>query len=92
MALRKTVDRDAVVRQANQMIAHLATSGTREDQIRREAIIAVTQSILTHPTTAEGDYSSSAYAGFRYLNPPHVVKQANGWDVTTYDDTRIGFY
>jgi hypothetical protein len=72
---RKTVDRATIVEVANRMIAHLADSGTHTDLVKRNAIIAVTQSILL-----EGE----SYAGFSYLNPP--LERPDG---LVYDDSRI---
>lgn len=82
MALRKTVDRETVTAVANRMIAHLAASGTREDQVKREAIFEVATAILQ-----EGN----SYAGFRYLNDPVKVTR-DGWDSLAYDNSRIALY
>jgi len=81
--LRKTVDRQTIVQAANRMISHLAESGTKADADKREAIIAVVNSILM---------DGKSYAGYRYLNDPHYVDQPNGWRTQVYDETRIGFY
>lgn len=74
----QTVRRAVIVERANAMLAHLAESGTHDDQIRREAIIAATESILL---------AGNSYKGFSYLNPPVVV---NG--EKEYDRTRVAYY
>jgi hypothetical protein len=61
MSKRKTIDRDVVVAVANRMIEHLAKSGTHVDQVKREAIIAVSQQILL---------DGNSYHGFSYLAGP----------------------
>lgn len=73
---RTTLDVSQAVATANRMILHLSQSGTREDQIKREAIIAVTSQMLL---------DGNAYRGFRYLNPPTPTMPP------VYDDTRIAF-
>ena len=84
MALRATVRREAIVEQANRMIEHLAASGTREDQVKREAIIAVTSELLL---------KNGAYAGYRYLNPKTLLPPDNdGWRREVWDETRVAFY
>jgi len=82
MALRKTIDRDVIVTVANRMIEHLSESGTKADADKREAIIAVTDSILM-----EG----GGYAGYRYLNLPREIEN-KGWTRKVYDETRVAFY
>lgn len=76
---RTTVNVGDMVVVANRMLQHLAQSGTREDQVKREAIIAVTSQILL---------DSNAYRGFQYLNQdPPVVNGEKQWD-----NSRILFY
>ena len=77
MSARKTINQRQVVETANRMIVHLAASGTHADQLKREAIIAVTSQVLL---------DGNAYAGFRYMNQP--VWTQNG---LTYDETRVQF-
>ncbi len=72
--------RDRVAMTANRMIRHLAPSGTREDQIKREAIIAVTNSILEE---LEG------YRGFRYIGQSEQLLKP--LEHRVWDNTRIQF-
>lgn len=73
-----TVRRDLIVERANAMLAHLAESGTHDDQIRREAIMQTVETILL---------AGNAYKGFRYLNPPIVIDGEK-----EYDRTRVAYY
>jgi len=99
--LAATVRRDHVVETANALIEHLSKSGTREDQVKREAIIAVTSAILLG---AYDNERTSAYAGFKYLDKPVVVSRSskrdaehsyageNGtWEKRVFDDSRVRF-
>jgi hypothetical protein len=84
MALRSTVRREEIVAVANRMIAHLAESGTKSDADKREAIIAVTDAILSE---------NGAYAGFRYLNEKTTLPpDKDGWSREVWDETRVAFY
>jgi len=74
------MDRSVVVETANEMIAFLSTSGTQVDQVKREAIVAVTTSIL---------HNSGEYKGFSYLNQgEQLTKPLNE---RVWDNTRIRF-
>jgi len=95
---RKTIERETIVANANEMIAHLASSGTQSDKLKREAIIAATSSLLL---------AGNSYKGFRYLDAPtwtyaskegwetmpaYMKENAAGdWLVPTYDDSRVAF-
>jgi hypothetical protein len=75
------LDRDLVVAHANRMILHLSESATHVDQVKREAIIALTSVILD---------AAGCYKGFRYIGQNEQLLRPVQERV--WDNTRVQFY